>query len=397
MTSHKPIDSIWNTNFIFACLASLFTFVGFYFLMPTLPFFLQNVFGLSNSIIGMVLATYTVAALVIRPFSGYFLDLYARKPIYVSALLFFVLMFGGYMVSSAVGIILVVRFLHGLTWGITTTSGSTLAIDLIPPRRRGEGVGYYGLFMTIAMAIGPVIGLAIYNKWDYRVMFLSSIGVGLLGLICSLFIKAPTVRHKPEIHEGFKLHHFFDVRGAVVSINMLLSSITYGGVVAYIAVYGKELGIENSGLFFFIMSLGIALSRISSGRLIDQGHFVRTILVGLLAMIIGFPMLALIKNSLVYHLAAFPIGLGFGILMPSFQTLVINMAPLERRGAANSTFLTAFDLGIGIGMVLIGHMADITGFSTAFFLCGGINLVALLYFVFISAAYYQKHKQPISQ
>lgn len=395
MTSHKPIDPIWNTNFILACLASLFTFIAFYFLMPTLPFFLKNVFGLSNSTIGLVLATYTVAALIIRPFSGYFLDLYARKPIYVSSLLFFVLMFGGYMVSSAVGIILVVRFLHGLTWGITTTSGSTLSIDLIPPRRRGEGVGYYGLFMTIAMAIGPVIGLAIYNKWDYRIMFLSSIGVGLLGLICSLFIKAPTVMYKPEKHEGFTLHRFFDVRGAVVSVNMLLSSITYGGVVAYIAVYGKELGIENSGLFFFIMSLGIGLSRISSGRLIDQGHFSRTILIGLLAMMVGFPILALIKTSLAYHLAAFPIGLGFGILMPSFQTLVINMAPLERRGAANSTFLTAFDLGIGIGMVLIGHMADITGFSTAFFLCGGINLVALLYFVFISSAYYQKHKQPI--
>ena len=136
--------------------ANFLLYFGFYLLMPVLPFYLVESFNISTGSTGAILACYTVAALVIRPFSGYLLDSFQRKPLYLLAFGIFTLIFGGYVVCGTVAMFIALRIVHGLSFGTVTVAGNTIVIDIMPSSRRGEGLGYYGLANNIAMSLGPM-------------------------------------------------------------------------------------------------------------------------------------------------------------------------------------------------------------------------------------------------
>jgi predicted MFS family arabinose efflux permease len=278
--------------------------------------------------------------------------------------------------------------LHGLTWGTLTTSGSTISVDLIPPKRRGEGIGFFGLSMTIGMALGPMIAILITGESNYTALFLSAIGITILGLILALSIRFPKFKSH-NFSRSLNLKGLIEKSAIPISLNMLLIMFTYGGLISFIALYGKEIGVDSSGPFFLILSLGIGLSRVGSGRIFDKSGPAKILLLGMILLIIGFPMLALINNSLGFHLSAVVLGLGFGIIMPTYQAMINNLVTPNRRGAANSTFFTAFDLGIGIGMIGTGLLSEWLGFSITFLISSITILIALNFFFFISFNHYK--------
>ena len=163
---------------------------------------------------------------------------------------------------------------------------------------------------------------------------------------------------------------------------------TYGGVLSFISLYGKEIGVNNSGLFFLILSIGIGLSRVLSGKVFDLYGPKLISIIGMILLAIGFPILGFIDNPIGYHISAIILGFGFGIIMPTFQAMVNNMVDTTRRGAANSTFFTAFDLGIGFGMIGTGMLSQIIGFNKTFSLFAIFVLLALMFFLSISSKYY---------
>ncbi|MDD4384847.1 MAG: MFS transporter, partial [Bacteroidales bacterium] len=149
-------------------------------------------------------------------------------------------------------------------------------------------------------------------------------------------------------------------------------------------------GVNNSGLFFIILSIGIGLSRVFSGKVIDAGGPKQILIIGMLLLLIGFPILGLMNNPVGYHIAAAVLGLGFGVIMPTFQTMVNNMVDGTRRGAANSTFFTAFDLGIGFGMMGTGALSQVLGFNKTFSLFALVILVSLVLFLASTSKHYSK-------
>lgn len=382
----KP--KLWTRDFIFLALANLLMAISFYFMLPILPVYLVDKLGATKGEIGVILAFYTIAALVIRLFAGWALDAYSRKAIYLSAYVLFSLIFIGYPVAFTVFQFIIIRFLHGLTWGTLTTSGSTISVDLIPPSRRGEGIGFFGLSMTIGMALGPMIAILITGESDYYRLFISAIIITFLGLILAQTVKIPSIKsHVPA--RTLNLKGLIEKSAIPISINMLLVMFTYGGVISFISLYGKEIGINNSGPFFLILSLGIGLSRIGSGKIFDKNGPQKITIMGMIFLIIGFPLLAFFDNPLGFHLSAVVLGLGFGVIMPTYQAMINNLVSPNRRGAANSTFFTAFDLGIGFGMVGTGILSDKLGFSTTFLISSVIIFLALLFFLFISFNHYK--------
>ena len=175
-------NKLWTKDFTLITLANLLMAIAFYFMVPVLPVFLSDNFSASESQIGLVLSFYTIAALLIRPFAGYALDVVSRYSIYVVSLLLFSTIFFGYVWATSILFVLVLRFVHGLTWGSMSTAGSTIAVDLVPQKRRGEGIGIFGLSMTIAMAIGPLIAIAITGDSSYKRLFYTAAGISFLGL-----------------------------------------------------------------------------------------------------------------------------------------------------------------------------------------------------------------------
>ena len=380
-------NKLWTKDFTLITLANLLMAIAFYFMVPILPVFLSDSFSATESQIGLVLSFYTIAALLIRPFAGYALDIMNRYTIYVGSLLIFSTIFFGYVWATSILFVLIVRFVHGLTWGSMSTAGSTIAVDLVPLKRRGEGIGIFGLSMTIAMAIGPLIAIAITGDSSYKRLFYSAAGFSFLGLMLALFVRVPKLT---SVKRKFKISSLIEKKALPVSLNVFLVTIPYGGIISFIALYGRSIGIESSGLFFLLIAVGIAISRILSGRSFDRVGPKRICILGLTLLIGGLFILALNKSFFGYHLAALIVGFGFGIIMATFQAIANHKVEAENRGAANSTYLTFFDSGIGFGMLLVGYLIQVMDYSGAFMLCGAIEVLALIVFLFYTLPKFEK-------
>lgn len=233
-----------------------------------------------KSMIGIILSCYTIAALCIRPFSGYLLDTFARRPLYLLAYVLFMIIFAGYMVASLLSIFIVLRILHGFAFGMVTVSGNTIVIDILPSSRRGEGIGYYGLANNLAMSFGPMIGLFMHTSFSYEVIFGCSLVSCFLGFIMAYLVKTPY--KQPVKKEPISLDRFFLVKGGWAGISLLMLSIPYGMTTTYVAMYADEIGISvNSGLYFTFMAIGLAISRLFSGRQVDKGRITLVITLGM--------------------------------------------------------------------------------------------------------------------
>ncbi len=384
-------SNLWTSNFVFACLANFLMGFSFYLLMPTLPFYLSEQFHVDNSTIGLVVSCYVIAALIIRPFSGYLVDSFPRKWVYMISFLCFVGFSFGYLIAGTILFLVVLRFLHGLTWGVITTAGNTLAIDIMPAEKRGQGIGFYGLSLNIAMAVGPVAGIFLYQHYNFTMLFYSAIATGLLGMILAQFIHAP-VKPRVKHHTALSLDRFLLVKGIPVGINLLLITISYGMALSFAAMYGKETRADNPGLFYVLLAIGIGVARAISGKMIDGGQINKACLIGLILLTTGLSAFSLLTIPAVYYMSALVIGIGYGISFPAFQTIFIDMANHNQRGTANSTYYTAFDIGVGSGMLLAGKIAAVASLSAAFGFSAIACLLAILFYVKISAASYQKHK-----
>lgn len=389
-TIQEKKPKLWTSNFIFACIANFMMGFSFYLLMPTLPFYLVEQFHISPSMIGIVVSCYVIAALVIRPFSGFLVDSFPRKLVYIISFVLFVAFNFGYLIAGSVLFMILLRFMHGLTWGVITTSGNTLAIDLMPAEKRGSGIGFYGMSLNLSMAVGPVAGIFLYQHYNFISLFYTAIISGILGMVFAILIHAP---HKKKIaHAPLSLDRFILLKAVPVGINLLLITMSYGMILSFAALYGKEMNAGNPGMFYTLLAIGLAGSRIISGKLIDKGEINSISLIGITTLAISFIAFSVFKIWWVYYLVALLIGFGYGICFPAFQTIFVDMASHKQRGTANSTFYTAFDLGVGLGMLIAGQISAIADLSSAFGFSALACTLSILFYWKISMSSYRRNK-----
>ena len=394
-------DKLVTSSYCFILAANFLLYFGFWLLIPVLPFYLSEVFSAGNSTIGLILSCYTVAALCIRPFSGYFLDSFARKPLYLMAYFIFMTMFAGYIIAGSLTLFIMFRIIQGVSFGMVTVGGNTVVIDIMPSSRRGEGLGYYGLSNNIAMAVGPMSGLFLHDAgMSFTTIFCCSLGSCMAGFVCASLVKTP---YKPPVRrEPISLDRFILLKGIPAGISLLLLSIPYGMTTNYVAMYAKQIGINaTTGFFFTFMAIGMAISRIFSGKIVDRGKITQVISAGLYLVVFSFFLLSAcvyliswnnMVCTIVFFSVALLLGVGFGIMFPAYNTLFVNLAPNSQRGTATSTYLTSWDVGIGIGMLTGGYIAEVSTFDKAYLFGACLTIVSMLYFNGKVAPNYHKNK-----
>ena len=394
-------DRLVTPSYCFILAANFLLYFGFWLLIPVLPFYLSEVFSTGNSTIGIILSCYTVAALCIRPFSGYFLDSFARKPLYLMAYFIFMTMFAGYIIAGSLTLFILFRIIQGVSFGMVTVGGNTVVIDIMPSSRRGEGLGYYGLSNNIAMAVGPMSGLFLHDAgMSFTTIFCCSLGSCMAGFVCASLVKTP---YKPPVRrEPISLDRFILLKGIPAGISLLLLSIPYGMTTNYVAMYAKQIGINaTTGFFFTFMAIGMAISRIFSGKIVDRGKITQVISAGLYIVVFSFFLLSAcvyliswnnMLCTIVFFAVALLLGVGFGIMFPAYNTLFVNLAPNSQRGTATSTYLTSWDVGIGIGMLAGGYIAEVSTFDKAYLFGACLTIVSMLYFNGKVAPHYHKNK-----
>ena len=387
-------EKLWNAEYLKTWLANFSIYFSFMLVTPLLPLYLSENFGADKHTIGLVLSGYALTALLIRPFSGYFVDSFDRKKVLLLCMFLFFLFFAGYMVAGSLLLFAIIRTLHGAPFGATTVANSTVAIDVLYPSRRAEGIGYYGLSNNIATAISPSVALWIYDAChNYNIIFSLSLLFAGLGFAINSTLKLKK-RELVKKANKISLDRFFLVRAWREAVAMICFAFGYGVISTYIAIYGKErLGITGgTGVFFLLLSIGLILSRLIGSRTLRKGMLIWNASLGLLISLCGYFLFAGVHNYFGYYGAALIIGLGNGHMFPAFQTMFINLAQHTQRGTANSSLLISWDVGVGLGIMIGGMLVEYFGYFSAFWTAGFVNAAGVIFFFTNIRKTYQRDK-----
>lgn len=387
-------EKLWNSEYLKVWCSNFMMYFAFMLMTPLLPLYLKDTFGADKELIGLVLSGYALAALCIRPFSGYIVDSFPRKTVLLISYFLTCAFFGGYLLAGSLTMFAIFRTLHGAPFGATGVSIATMAIDVLPSSRRAEGIGYYGLSNNIATAIAPTVGLLLFAKYgDYRMLFWLSFICSMAGVIVDSTLKTRP-RELVKEKKALSLDRFFLLKGWALFLVMLTVAFAYGVLSTYVAIYGQErLGITTgTGIWFALLSVGLIISRLTGNKSLARGEVVRNVSMGILVSITGFTLFAAVHTPWAYYLAPFIIGLGNGHLWPACQTMFINLAPNSQRGTANSTILTSWDLGMALGMFAGGAVAEHMGYYTAFWVGVAQYAVGVLFFFGYARGHYLRNR-----
>ena len=391
---NQPQEKLWNSNYIKVWIANFMIFFSFMLLTPLLPLYLKDTFDANKQTIGLVLSGYTLMALLIRPFSGFFVDSFPRKKTLLFFYGLFSIFFGGYLMAGSLLLFAIVRTLHGAPFGASTVANSTVAIDVLHPSRRAEGIGYYGLSNNIASAIAPALAIYILQvSSSYELLFWLALLTSGIGFAINSTLKLNSrelIPDKPKI----SLDHFFLLKGWSEGLAMVCYAFSYGVLSTYVAIYGKEeLGITGgTGVFFMLLSIGLILSRLIGSRSLRQGKIVQNASAGVVVSLFGYLLFAALHNPIGYYGAALIIGLGNGHMWPALQTMFINLAPHTQRGTANSSILICWDIGVGLGIMVGGIVSEHIGYHHAFWTSWVVNLAGVLFFYLYVRQSFLKNK-----
>ncbi len=360
----KP--KLWTVNFILSCLAHFFMYLAFFSFAPTLPIYIER-FGGSSIIAGLAMASLTLAAVFSRPVAGWALDQYGRKLIFFGGLLVFLLPSILYTFMVPVTLLIVLRFIQGLGWGVANTSSWTVASDIVPPARLGEGTGFFSVTLSISMAIAPAIALWLIARYSFEALFWACSLLIIISIILALMIKYPHIE-KQAVKIKTALMEKTALRPAMV---ILFIAVTYSSQLSFISLYTIQQGMVSAGLFFSAFAISTLIFRPVSGIIIDrkgEKGYDLVVLVGSMSMIAAILVLTILATPFHLVVGGTFYGLGFGFIQPTILTQCIRRVPSNRRGAANATFWTALDIGVASGSTGWGFVANALGYSMMFLL-----------------------------
>lgn len=380
------MDKLWNSNYKKVMVANFTMSFAFYLLTPLLPLYLSETFGSTKDMIGLVLSGYTITALLFRPFSGYIVDSFPRKKVLLVCLFLYFIIFGGYLLASTLLMFAIVRTLHGGPFGASTVANNTVAIDVVASSRRNEAIGYYGLSNNLATAIAPTIGVFLYKYvHNFDALFWLAFIVAGIGFAVDYTVKLPAKQLMKD-KKAISLDRFFLLKGWVIGLNICFFGFCYGILSNYLAIYGKEvMGITSgTGTYFMLLSIGLILSRLQGAKSLREGKLTRNAAEGIVLSTIGYTLFIAMPNMVGYYGSAILIGLGNGHMWPAMQNMIINVAQNNERGTANSTLLTSWDLGVGIGILIGGSVSEFMGYASAFWTMAVVHMAGMALFFILT-------------
>lgn len=384
--SNQIKHPIWTKDFIFNFVISFFIFLSMYLLLVTIGGYSKETFHVSDSLAGLASGLFIVGSLVGRFITGKYINILGTKKVLVIGGLLLVITNGLYLVSaSSFALLLIVRIINGAASGIASTATGTIAAYITPADRRSEGISMYSLSMVLGTAIGPFIGLLLYQHIPMEGLFIICTTLIVIAFVMSLFMKIETpVAVQSETKKGFKLTDFFSVHALPIAIVVVIVSIAYSSVLSFIQFFAQENNLVDAASFFFVVyAIAILLTRPFTGKIMDQrGENIVTI-PAFICLVLGLFLISIANSGLVLLIAGAFVGLGFGNLQSIFQALVIKVSPIEKMGLATSTYFIGLDFGLGFGPYVLGNFTNSIGYSGLYFAMAIVALVGLVSYYFL--------------
>lgn len=374
-------DKIWTRDFILICLANFFIFLGFQMTLPTLPLFVKELGG-SDQLIGVIVGIFTFSALLFRPYAGKSLETKGRKFVYILGLSIFVISVGSYAIIVSIAFLVIMRIVQGIGWGFSTTATGTIATDLIPPKRRGEGMGYFGLSGNLALAFGPALGLTLVDMISFSQLFLICGISGVVAVLLSSKIRYKKVEESPDKTVTVKFD-IFEKTAIQPSVLLFFITVTFGGITSFLPLYAAQKGIAGIESYFLVYAIFLMVSRTFAGKIYDKKGHIYVFLPGTILIFIAMLFLSWLPSTMGMLLAAGIYGLGFGSVQPALQAWAVDKAPDNRKGMANAMFFSFFDLGVGLGAMGFGVLASAFGYHMIYLAAAGSVSLSIILYVYL--------------
>ncbi|WP_099157837.1 MFS transporter [Virgibacillus ndiopensis] len=393
--SNAKQQPIWTKSFIGISMTQFMVFMIFYTLLTTLPIYVINSLGKSEADGGLIVTVMLVAAIIVRPFSANLLDKTGKKRgLILSVATFTVTTFFYIWIDEFIPL-LILRFIHGLSFGVITTATGAIAADVIPHDRRGAGLGYFAMAMNLAVVVGPFIGLSLLQFVSFKMLFVILSILMIAGLIFSIIVHVPQeneITIKAGNHK-FSPNDLIELKAIPIALISSFVSLAYASILSFISVYSDSLGLSAAASYFFLVfAIVMLISRPYFGRTFDIKGPNYVILPCLFIFAIGLLTLSFTGSAWMLLLSAGLIGLGYGTLLPSFQTMAIQTADHARSGHATATFFMLYDTGIAVGSFVWGLVVAGVGFQKLYMI--NVILVVVVIGLFLL---YQSRQQRRTQ
>lgn len=374
-------ENIWTKSFVSLALTQFLLFSVFYALLTTLPIYVIVHLGESESKAGLVVTFMLLSAITIRPFSAKIIDLFGKKSVLVASVLAFLLTTIAYLFTNHFITLSLVRFIHGISFGTLTTVTGAIAADIVPPARRGEGMGYFSMAMNIAVVVGPFVGLLLIQRTSFLHLFIALSIMMVLSLIFSFFVKVDEVLEEETALTTLKLSDLVEVKALPAAIISGLVGFSYGSILSFVPVFAEMKGLANvSSYFFLIFAVVMIVFRPYLGRAFDEKGARVVLVPSLTVFALGLILLSVMNTATIFLLAAAIIGLGYGSVLPGFQTLAVQHSGHKRTSQAMSTFFTLYDLGIALGAFTWGLISSQYGFQVMYIVSSIVVICTMFIF-----------------
>ena len=372
MNENAPL---WSRNFILVSSINFQLVLTFYLLVVVIVGYAVAELGATTAQAGLVSGLFIVGTLIGRLLVSKFLERFGRKTTLIVGLTGFLIFSGFYFMKFDVGMLLLVRFMHGFMMGMASTVLGTIIAQILPPTRRGEGIGYYSMSSTLGTAIGPFLAIWMMLHIGYHAIFIVSSIIAVSCLVVALLIRVPNIpkQNNPldlsvPVEKPSWISQFVEHKALPISFIMLLTSVCYSGVLSFINFYAKEIDLVETASFFFLMyAIAILISRPFTGPLLDRKGENIIMYPAFIIMAIAMVLLSQVQSSFMLLLCAGLLGFGYGNIQSVCQTVAVKSASIERMGFATSTFFIFLDAGLGFGPYFIGQALDYIDYSQLYF------------------------------
>ncbi|MDT2047276.1 MFS transporter [Priestia flexa] len=380
-------SKLWTKDFVAVSMTSFFIFVVFYMMTVTLPLYATDILQADKGSLGLIVTVFLISAIIFRPLSGKWMITFGQKRILVIGAVLFLIGSVLYSQVNSLSSLLLLRVLHGVGFGMATTATGGIVANVIPDDRRGEGMGYFATFMNLAMVIGPFMGLTLVEAAGHSAVFTVAIVASVLGLLCSLVLKVPTlkmVKSSTEVKVSL-LASLFEFKALPIALAGFVLSFAYASIISFVSVFAKEMNFTSVASYFFVVyAVCLLLSRPFTGKWFDRYGENFVVYPAILLFTIGVFLISQASSGTTFLLAGGLIGIGFGTLTSSLQSIAIKVSPPHRRGVATATFFVLFDSGLGVGSSVLAIVSGSIGYQGMYIVCAVIGIVALV-------AYYALH------
>lgn len=382
---------LWSKDFIFVTIVNLFMYLIHYMLIVTITQFTIETYHASESIGGLAAGVFIIGMLAGRLGAGRIIDHLQPKNVLIGGVIGSIIAIALYFTIHSILILMFVRFIHGIAFGFSSTATGTISSRLIPEKRKGEGIGYYGLSVTLASAFGPFLGLVLNNNLGFSSIF----GISLISIVVSfsftLLIKELPMNHEIITEEQSRpkgLSAFLQKEALPISCVIILVGIAYASILSFLSIYSEMLHLVTASSFFFIVFAVVTfVTRPFTGKIYDHFGENKVMYPVLLSFAIGLAILSMVSSPFLLLLSAAFIGFGYGTIVPTAQAIAIQQSPTSKMGLATSTFYIFVDFGAGMGPFILGLLIPFMGYRYLYLAMSGLIIIAMILYFFVHGRY----------